>query len=53
MRGYSPDTPGYDAEMYCGKKHWELKMYSDGRGDVRNKLKRAATCADFTPEEGT
>lgn len=47
--GYSEYTPGFDADMYCGKSHWKYDAYNDGRKELRDKFYMALTCPDFVP----
>jgi hypothetical protein len=43
---WSEMTPGWDAEIACGKGHWEMgKM--DGTDEYRKAIQKASTCPDW------
>jgi hypothetical protein len=45
--GYSEYTPGYAAEMYCTKSHWQYDAFNDFKHTVKAKLYMAEECRDF------
>lgn len=47
--GYSADTPGWDMEIFCGKKHWRLQNDGTSGQSFREAMETAKTCPDFTP----
>lgn len=47
---WSELTPGWDAEMYCAKSHWQFDAYNDDKSQVRAKIYTARACPDFAPE---
>jgi len=49
--GWSDVTPGYDAEIYCIKKHWAVDLYEDSREKYRAKMLTAKLCEDYRQVE--
>lgn len=49
--GYSDMTLGYDAEIYCIKKHWNVDLYEDSREEYRAKMLTAKSCGDYRQVE--
>lgn len=47
---YSEYTPGFSAEMYCLKSHWQYDAFNDGKKQVKVKLYTIRTCPDFKKE---
>jgi len=43
----SDETPGFDVNMGCRKKYWQLKPLEDTQGDYRRKMLSAKDCHDF------
>jgi hypothetical protein len=48
---YSEYTPGYDAEMSCGKGHWEFDFMYNSENEYRLTLLSAVMCEDFEETE--
>jgi|GEM_PF-5732919 len=46
--GYSELTPGANANIGCGKDHWDMSNYGDTR-EFRENIIRASICNDYYP----
>lgn len=45
--GYSDDTPGWDVEIYCRKRHWKIDQFVDTEDDYEQKMMSAENCKDY------
>lgn len=50
--GYSELTPGYEANIDCHKRHFDLRLIDMSESDFRRTLLLARTCADYVPDTG-
>lgn len=43
----SEDTLGWDVEIHCRKKRWEINLFSDTEDDYEQKMMSAKDCEDY------